>query len=107
MSTGSKNGNATRKANSISPPGCSNSILVSGTRIDRHYFNDSVVRFFEPENEADLADKMLTLIRDEQERQRLIANATRFLQDYTWENKKHLYLDLLDRLAGRNNTLMR
>jgi glycosyltransferase involved in cell wall biosynthesis len=76
-------------------------ILVSATKIDRYYFNDTVVKFFEPENEADLAEKMLTLITDEKERQRLVANATKFLQDYTWENKKHLYLDLVDRLAGR------
>ena len=82
-------------------------ILVSATKIDRYYFNDSVVKFFEPENEADLAEKMLALINDETERQRLVANATKFLVDYTWENKKHLYLDLVDRLARRETTLTR
>ena len=74
-------------------------ILVAATKIDKHYFNDSVVKFFEPENEVDLADKILTLVRDEVERKRLVANATKFLEDYTWANKKHLYLDLVDKLA--------
>ena len=76
-------------------------ILVAATRIDQYYFNDSVVKFFRPEDETDLAEKMLTLINDEQARQRLVSNATKFLEDYTWENKKYLYLDLVDRLAGR------
>jgi glycosyltransferase involved in cell wall biosynthesis len=77
-------------------------ILVSATKIDKYYFNDQVVQFFEPENEADLAEKMLSLARDEELRKRLTANASRFLEDYTWENKKHLYLDLVDSLARKD-----
>src|SRR5271157_990712 len=76
-------------------------ILVAATKIDKHYFNDSVVRFFRPEDETDLAEKMLTLIRDKEERQRLVTNATKFVEDYTWKNKEHLYLGLVDSLAGR------
>jgi glycosyltransferase involved in cell wall biosynthesis len=75
-------------------------VLVAATKIDQYYFNDSVVKFFKPGDESDLADKMLTLSRSEEERQRLVINATRFLPDYTWENKKDLYLDLIDSLAG-------
>ena len=75
-------------------------VLVAATRIDQYYFNDSVVKFFTPEDETDLADKMLALIEDEQQRQRLVTNAAKFVEDYTWENKKHLYLDLVDSLAS-------
>jgi len=74
-------------------------LIVSRTKIDNYYFNDSVVKFFRPEDEADLAEKMLSMIKDRQERERLVANASRFLEDYTWENKQHLYLDLVDRLV--------
>jgi glycosyltransferase involved in cell wall biosynthesis len=74
-------------------------VIVSATKIDRYYFNDSVVKFFEPENEEDLAEKMLTLIKDPSQRKHIASNADKFFQDYTWENKKHVYLDLVDRLV--------
>ncbi|MGZ6248638.1 MAG: glycosyltransferase, partial [Syntrophales bacterium] len=74
-------------------------VIVSRTKIDNYYFNDCVVKFFRPEDEADLAEKMVALIKDRQERERLVANASRFLEDYAWENKQHLYLDLVDRLV--------
>jgi glycosyltransferase involved in cell wall biosynthesis len=74
-------------------------LIVSRTKIDSYYFNDSVVKFFKPEDETDLAEKMVALIKDRQERERLVANASRFVEDYTWENKQHLYLDLVNRLV--------
>ena len=74
-------------------------VIVSRTKIDNYYFNDCVVKFFRSEDEADLAEKMIALIKDRQERERLVPNASRFLEDYTWENKQHLYLDLVDRLV--------
>lgn len=77
-------------------------VLVAATKIDMHYFNDSVVRFFEPENEADLAQATLTLIKDKEARERLAANASRFLEGYTWEKNSHLYLDLVDTLVARS-----
>jgi glycosyltransferase involved in cell wall biosynthesis len=76
-------------------------VLVAATKIDMHYFNDSVVRFFEPENEGDLAQGMLTLIKDKKASERLAANASRFLEGYTWEKNSRLYLDLVDTLVAR------
>ncbi len=75
-------------------------IIVSATKVDKYYFNDKVVQFFEPENEIDLADKMLRLAKNRELRNRIASNASRFVEEYTWENKKHLYLDLVDRLKG-------
>ena len=46
-------------------------LLLSRTKIDQYYFNDSVVKFFEPGNEQDLAEKMLDLIKNKEERDRL------------------------------------
>ncbi len=39
-------------------------IILSRTKIDSYYFNDSIVTFFDPENDQDLADSMLQLIRN-------------------------------------------
>jgi glycosyltransferase involved in cell wall biosynthesis len=74
-------------------------VIVSRTKIDTHYFDDSVVKFFEPDNETDLAEKMLSLFKDRQERHRLVGNASRFIEDYFWKNKQHQYLDLVERLV--------
>jgi glycosyltransferase involved in cell wall biosynthesis len=48
--------------------------VVSSTKIDRFYFDDSVVRFFESGNVEALSDTMLEVIRDRQLRRRLAAN---------------------------------
>ena len=75
-------------------------VLVSATKIDKYYFNDSVVKFFEADNAAALSESMLELIRNESTRKTLAANASKFVQDFSWEKKKWEYLDLVDRLVN-------
>jgi glycosyltransferase involved in cell wall biosynthesis len=75
-------------------------VLASGTKIDRYYFNDSVVKFFEPDDVDDLAGSLQGLIQNPEERRNLVANATNFLKEYSWEGKKHIYLDLVDKLIA-------
>ncbi len=75
-------------------------VIAAATKIDRFYFNDSVLKFFKPEDEEDLARCMMALVRDKSERERLSANALKFVHDYTWGKKKQDYLDLVDRLVG-------
>ncbi len=76
-------------------------VLVSKTRIDQHYFNDDVVKFFTPGDPNDLADKLLDLASKKEERERLSRNALQFVKEYKWENNKHLYLDLVDKLVEK------
>ena len=76
-------------------------VIVAATRIDRYYFNDSVVRFFEPENATDLALNIKELTRSQELRERLTANALAFVNDYTWDKKEKDYLSLVDNLVGR------
>lgn len=73
-------------------------VIVSATTIDKYYFNDSVVKFFKPDDEIDLAQCMLTLIHDEELRNRLTDNALKFADDFSWERKKAEYLNLVDSL---------
>lgn len=77
-------------------------VIVSSTAIDRYYFNDSVVKFFEANNEKKLAEAMLQLINHPEERQELVRNAREFIKDYTWEKNKGIYLDLVDSLVARS-----
>ena len=79
-------------------------LIVSRTKIDAYYFNDSVVRFFEPDNEVDLAESMLMLLKDGQKRADLAHEAQSFVEQFFWETKKEEYLNLVDSLfsKGRN-----
>lgn len=74
-------------------------LLLADTTIDRHYFDDSVVRFFRSGDCEDLATSMLELIANPAARQRLIENGFEFVKDYTWDAHKHRYLDLVDSLS--------
>ncbi len=60
-------------------------VVVSDTNVDRYYFNESVVKFFRHENEDDLANCMLQLIRNQELRSRLTRNATEFVRRYDWD----------------------
>ena len=75
-------------------------VIVSETKIDKYYFNDSVVQFFKPEDERDLAGKMLLLIKNRELSDGLAQNALKFVQDYMWDRRKREYLDLVDQLVN-------
>jgi glycosyltransferase involved in cell wall biosynthesis len=73
-------------------------VVVSSTKIDRYYFNDSVVRFFESGNPDALAQAMLEVLSDAALRRRLIANASAYAAQNSWDSRKHDYLALVDSL---------
>jgi len=74
-------------------------VVVAETRIDRYYFNDRIVKFFEPENAGDLAKVITELIRDKELRKRLASNASAFVSEYTWDKKEKDYLSIVEKLV--------
>lgn len=74
-------------------------VLISKTRIDQYYFDESLVTFFEPENERDLAEKILLVIKDKELRETKAANSIRYIGENNWDVKKGLYIDLVDSLC--------
>jgi glycosyltransferase involved in cell wall biosynthesis len=79
-------------------------MVVSSTKIDRYYFNDSVVRFFESGNHDALAQAMIEVLSNEALRRSLIAKAAEYVSRNSWENRRHDYLRLVDGLCERNYT---
>ena len=76
--------------------------IVSRTKIDQYYFDDSMVKFFEPENEKDLSEAMLLLINDQNLRDQLKINSYNYVRKNSWEVKKQIYLNLIDSfISGR------
>ena len=50
-------------------------VAVSSTKVDRYYFNDTVVRFFESGNHEELAKAMHEVLSDSTYRESLVAAA--------------------------------
>jgi glycosyltransferase involved in cell wall biosynthesis len=78
-------------------------LIASETKIDKFYFNDSMLKFFTPDDVNDLAECMLLLRTDKALRDRLRENAQEFVENYRWEKKKHEYLELVDSLTKAKN----
>jgi glycosyltransferase involved in cell wall biosynthesis len=69
--------------------------LVSNTKIDRFYFNDSQVMFFNSEDVDDMASKMETLINDADLRTSLVKNSSAYIAENNWNVKRNEYFDLI------------
>ncbi len=77
-------------------------MVVSSTKIDRYYFDDSVVQFFESGNADALAEAMFNVLSNEERRRSLVARASEYVSRNSWQKRKADYLELVDRLCGRN-----
>ena len=74
-------------------------VMVARTRIDQHYFDDTLVSFFEPGDEHDLARAMLDAVRDRTRSAELAARALAFARTHSWGERQGLYLDIVRRLV--------
>lgn len=74
--------------------------VISNTKIDQYYFDDTVVRFFESGNVDALASAIIEILSDEQKRKRLIDNALEYSHRNSWEIRKNDYFTIVDRLIG-------
>jgi len=79
-------------------------VIVPDTAIDRHYFNDSVVKFFRAGDEKSLADTMALLIRRPDLREGLARNAAEFVKRYVWDENQAIYVAVVESLlhSGSN-----
>jgi glycosyltransferase involved in cell wall biosynthesis len=73
-------------------------VVAANTKIDRHYFNGDVVRFFESGNADSLAREMSDLLRNPESRQQMVTRASLYAACHCWENRKPDYLALVDHL---------
>jgi len=80
-------------------------VVISSTKIDRYYFNDSVVRFFESGNSEALAEAMLETIRNPERREAMARRAFEYAARNSWDTREADYLGLVDSVcaAGRRN----
>lgn len=75
-------------------------VAVSSTRIDRHYYDASMVRFFESGNDEDMARAMFEVLTDENLRAGQLRRAAEYVAGNGWERHKTGYLELVDSLVA-------
>lgn len=74
-------------------------VVISRTRIDSLYFNDSVAAFFESGNPDDFAQAVRKVLTNPAYRQQLSEHGYAYAQANSWETMKDIYLDVVDRLT--------
>ena len=82
-------------------------VVVSNTKVDRFYFDDSVVRFFESGDSNALAQKMLELLRNPDLRREMIARALEYAARNSWQRRKADYLEIVDSICDRKRSSRR
>jgi glycosyltransferase involved in cell wall biosynthesis len=83
---------------------CGVPVVVSKTKIDQYYFNDSVVRFFESGNSDALASAMVDVLQNSDLRRRMISSATAYSDLHSWKRRKSDYLKIVDDLVNEAST---
>ncbi len=74
-------------------------VVASDTRIDRYYFDDSVLRFF-PSGDSDaLAETIIEMLRNPERSNQVARRAAEYAEQHSWEKRQADYLQLVDRLC--------
>jgi glycosyltransferase involved in cell wall biosynthesis len=79
-------------------------VIASATMIDKFYFHEGVVAFFESENVQSLAACIARLIENPDLREKLVANGLDLASQYDWQTNKQKYFQLIDSLIGKDKT---
>jgi glycosyltransferase involved in cell wall biosynthesis len=76
-------------------------LVVSRTRIHQYYYSDSLVSYYDDDNEDQLAAKVLNLRNNPSQRQQQISNARNYVAAHNWAEEKSQYLRIVDSLVGK------
>ena len=74
-------------------------VVISNTKIDKFYFDDTIAHFFESGDHHSLADAILEVLNNEPARKEMISRANAYAERNSWESRKRDYLQLIDSLA--------
>jgi glycosyltransferase involved in cell wall biosynthesis len=74
-------------------------VIACRTRIHAYYYDDSIIQYYENDDEKELAEQILRLKNDPALRARLAANAEIYVRSNTWDARKHEYLELIDSIV--------
>ena len=73
-------------------------VVASRTRVHEFYYANQMIKFYEADDEKELADAILTLFRDEALRRSLVSEALKYVQTNNWLIERERYRELVNRL---------
>jgi glycosyltransferase involved in cell wall biosynthesis len=74
--------------------------IVSRLESTASYFDDSSVYYFEPDNPHSLAKAIVDLYRHPDKRQKLVANAKKLFELYSWDKQSEIFLEAYHNLLS-------
>jgi len=75
-------------------------VVASRTKIDEHYFDDTMVSYFEPGNPTDMAERIREIYRNPAEARKKAGKCSEFVSRNNWDTRKSIYGDLLRRITA-------
>jgi glycosyltransferase involved in cell wall biosynthesis len=75
-------------------------VVASRTRIHAYYYDDSLVQYYDNDDETELARQILELKNNRELRRRLVENAHKYVMSNNWDTQKGKYLRLVDSLVN-------
>jgi glycosyltransferase involved in cell wall biosynthesis len=70
-------------------------MVISRTPASTHYYDESMVGFFEPDDPDDLARALVELARDPERRRRMVERCQGFYRAHNWAVYRSRYYDIL------------
>jgi glycosyltransferase involved in cell wall biosynthesis len=77
-------------------------IVASRTSIHSRYYSDSILKYYDADDDEALATCIFSMWLDPQGRKEQVGRATQYVDQNNWEAKKADYLRLVDKVAGRH-----
>jgi glycosyltransferase involved in cell wall biosynthesis len=74
-------------------------VIACRTRIHAYYYDDSIIQYYENDDEVELAKQIVFLRNDSIRCNSLIENSKKYADENTWDMRKSEYLDLIDSLT--------
>jgi glycosyltransferase involved in cell wall biosynthesis len=77
-------------------------VIASRTTIHAYYYDESIIQYYNNDDEFQLAEQILRFRNNPELRRSLAENAKQYLEQNTWDARKHEYLQLIDSLINPN-----
>lgn len=75
-------------------------IIISKTKAHCYYYDNSMVKFFEPGNKQELAEAVIALHQNNGEKEHMMANSRKFIEKYGWDESKKIYYQIVDQITN-------
>ena len=80
-------------------------LVVSRTRIHQYYYSDALVRYYDNDDETELAANIVLLRNNSDLRKTQVANALKYVEAHSWDVDRYQYLGIVDALVAKGPVL--